>query len=403
MSLGVWNPALHEELDSQHWDEGKVRSWLQSLLEDTVATYRKLGGWPLHSRDRDDEDPSFQAQSLYCGSSGVIWGLKRIETVLGITLPPDLREAAYRVYVANPDVEMPGLIVSRGGMDLLAYAFGFDEAREGLTASIHACGQLREPREIFWGPPAALLLAYHAFKIRPDAHWQDLFRFYAIDFLARFGLEKHENWVWPQLLYEEIRPCIGAAHGVLGAFLPYMLGYELLPGSVQKHVFDQLLAFVQDTALETDRHANWAKRIHVETGSPEYLVQWCHGAPGIVSCLSYLPPMLRAGLLGLLCKAGQTIWDAGPLIKPAGLCHGNAGNAYAFLRLLAITGDSHWLDRARRFAMHAIKQSNTERLQKSQRYYSLLTGDVGLAVFLVECLVAGPGHFPVLESFAFTR
>ncbi len=34
-----------------------------------------------------------------------------------------------------------------------------------------------------------------------------------------------------------------------------------------------------------------------------------------------------------------------------------AGNGFAFLELFRRTGDELWLDRARRFAIHAIEQS----------------------------------------------
>ena len=53
---------------------------------------------------------------------------------------------------------------------------------------------------------------------------------------------------------------------------------------------------------------------------------------------------------------GELTWRAGPSAKGAGLCHGTAGNGYAFLTLFRRTGDERWLDRARRFAAHAIGQ-----------------------------------------------
>jgi lantibiotic modifying enzyme len=59
-------------------------------------------------------------------------------------------------------------------------------------------------------------------------------------------------------------------------------------------------------------------------------------------------------LTQVLLAGGELTWRAGPLVKGAGLCHGTAGNGYAFLKLFARTGDERWLERARRFAMHAI-------------------------------------------------
>ena len=71
-------------------------------------------------------------------------------------------------------------------------------------------------------------------------------------------------------------------------------------------------------------------------------VQWCHGAPGIVTSLGALLDEELAG------AGGELTWRAGPLAKGAGLCHGTAGNGYAFLTLFERSGDERWLGRARR-------------------------------------------------------
>ena len=91
--------------------------------------------------------------------------------------------------------------------------------------------------------------------------------------------------------------------------------------------------------------------------------QWCHGAPGIVTSFAAIAAD-DADLTGLLLAGGELTWRAGPLTKGPGLCHGTAGNGYAFLKLLDRTGDEHWLERARVFAMHAAGQvSGAHRLR----------------------------------------
>ena len=81
------------------------------------------------------------------------------------------------------------------------------------------------------------------------------------------------------------------------------------------------------------------------------LVQWCHGAPGIVTATADYPAGHSDEMDELLLQAGATTWRAGPLAKGYGLCHGTAGNGYAFLKLHGRTGDPLWLERARAFAM----------------------------------------------------
>ena len=118
-------------------------------------------------------------------------------------------------------------------------------------------------------------------------------------------------------------------------------------------------------------------------------VQWCHGAPGLVTSLATLPRDDAAD--GLLEAAAELVWEAGPLRKGAGLCHGTAGNGCAFLALHARTGDARWLDRARAFAMHALEQ-----VERAEPRHSLWTGDIGVALYLRAC-VDGWDGMPVLD------
>jgi len=85
------------------------------------------------------------------------------------------------------------------------------------------------------------------------------------------------------------------------------------------------------------------------------------------------------------------VWEAGPLTKGYRLCHGTAGNGYAFLKLHRRTGDPVWLERARSFAMHAIAQQRRMRQQYGRGRHTLWTGDPGLAVYLWHCLTGTDG------------
>ena len=91
----------------------------------------------------------------------------------------------------------------------------------------------------------------------------------------------------------------------------------------------------------------------------------------------------------MLLQAGNLTWKAGPLAKGHGLCHGTAGNGYAFLKLHRRTGDAVWLARARAFAMHAIGQGERMRQEFGRGRYSLWTGDPGVAVYLWHCMNGG--------------
>jgi hypothetical protein len=98
----------------------------------------------------------------------------------------------------------------------------------------------------------------------------------------------------------------------------------------------------------------------------------------------------------VLHAAGELIWTAGPLVKGASLCHGTAGNGYAFLKLFRRTGEERWLERARAFATHAIAQSERYAAGYGMRRYSLYTGDPGVAIYLMHC-IDGSDAWPGLD------
>ena len=62
------------------------------------------------------------------------------------------------------------------------------------------------------------------------------------------------------------------------------------------------------------------------------------------------------------------------------------------------TKDPVWLDRARRFAMTSIVQWRATQVAVGRGRYSLWTGDVGLAVYLWDCITGEP-RFPTVDVF----
>ncbi|GIQ92399.1 lanthionine synthetase C-like, partial [Kipferlia bialata] len=64
------------------------------------------------------------------------------------------------------------------------------------------------------------------------------------------------------------------------------------------------------------------------------IVQWCHGAPGYIplmcACVRVYPDQAERYISHAI-KMAETVWERGLLRKGVGLCHGIAGNGYAFL------------------------------------------------------------------------
>ena len=55
-------------------------------------------------------------------------------------------------------------------------------------------------------------------------------------------------------------------------------------------------------------------------------------------------------------------------------------------------------DRARAFAMHGIAQYRQLKNRHGQGWHSLWTGDLGLAIYLWECITIEAG-FPTMDFF----
>src|SRR5204862_7781302 len=121
-------------------------------------------------------------------------------------------------------------------------------------------------------------------------------------------------------------------------------------------------------------------------------LQWCTGAPGVLAgAWDYLDE-------DLLLAGAELIWRAGAHgdEKGHGLCHGTSGNGFALLKAFARTGDERWLERARRFAVHALAQAERIATANGRRRYSLFTGDVGTALFAAACLDLD-ARFPIID------
>jgi len=173
-----------------------------------------------------------------------------------------------------------------------------------------------------------------------------------------------------------------------------------LPEACADMIIDRTVSTLNISARKDANMANWV--LCTKPNIDKLLVQWCHGAAGIVTAMARTlkSNSLNSKLLDeLLEKAGELVWQAGPLVKGSNICHGTSGNGYAFLYLYQRWGDSIWLDRARKFAVHAIEQCNRDRLRYGQGRYTLWTGDAGLAIYLYHCLRPEEAAIPGLDLF----
>lgn len=242
------------------------------------------------------------------------------------------------------------------------------------------------PKELLWGMPGTMLAAVFLAE-------RELYARQAEQLLGALQDTPHGP-LCVQELYGEHRLYLGPAHGFAGQMLALLRGWQWLDDVQRERVGAAAMRTLRLNARETDDGVNWPAG--AEADAP-MLVQWCHGAPGMITSFADAP-FVSPELERLLVRAGELVWHAGPLAKGPNLCHGTAGNGYAFLKLYKLTGEPRWLERARAFAMTAIEQCRHARRRYGQGRYSLWTGDAGVAVYLHDCRRA-ESRFPTLDVF----
>ena len=207
-------------------------------------------------------------------------------------------------------------------------------------------------------------------------------------------------WVWTDELYGVTETRLGALHGFVANAYAIVRGAHLLRPQQRDAAFERIAQTLQATVLIEDGRANWPHDVGASTRPQRMplLVQFCAGAPGVVACMTEFSAATGGSLDALLRAAGELIWDAGPTTKFPVLCHGAVGAGYALLKLHAHFGDDVWLTRARAFAMHGVERAERAAREYGQRKYSLWTGDLGLAVFLWDCVRAN-AQLPTLDVF----
>lgn len=400
----LFDPARHEPLRAHAFDEGVARDAIARIVRDTEARFTTDAYWPIHPLDADDgaTTPLFP---LYFGACGVIFALRYLEARGAVAaLARDYREATDALLARNRawlDAISPGerasYLMGDTGIELLRFALDAAPATAERLATLIAGNVDHPARELMWGAPGTLLAALFLHERTGDARWADLFRRTAAKLRSQLQWSAaHACHYWTQDLYGRRSTYIDAVHGFVATASPLIRGRHLLDRDTWAEWERCIVNTVTRTATREGAHANWRAWLDGAGGRPPpMLMQYCHGAPGFVVCLRNLP---GPALDELLVAAGEATWAAGPLRKGANLCHGTAGNGYAFLALYARTGDSGWLERARGFAMHAIGQSDADAGRYAARRYSLWTGDLGLAIYLWDC-VRATCEFPSVDAF----
>jgi len=386
----LFEQERHETVTTTEWSEAKVLEVIKDIYKNTISNFNPETFWPTDLREDID---SASNKSMYFGASGVLWSLIQISDFLKEDLPLDKEELINQIYVdylTSPDTKevVPSLYLGEVGILLIQYKINPSIKIEDRLYKIIKENIKNPTLEALWGAPGTMLGASYMYDWTKDKKWADLF-IKNSDFLIKTLKEsiKENEIIWIQDLYGKKIKYIGAGHGYYGNVFGILKKLELLSEQDQSFIIDHILNTTKELALNQGNLTNWPPTLSTERKNLP-LVQWCHGSPGVINSLESFPKNIDKNLEKLITNAGELVWHAGPLKKGVALCHGTDGNGISFLQLFERTGDQKWLDRARKFAMHAIDQRNGK--------YTLFTGELGLAMYLIAC-VKKDSRFPILD------
>jgi hypothetical protein len=367
----LYDPAVFEPLTDEPWDEAWARDGIAAIVADADAAFDGDALWPAH--EWDGWNAPQPMKNLYVGAAGVIWALDDLSRRGLAETPLDLSAAALRAlehwraapdYMAGevlPEPPESGLLTGETGILLVACRLGHpleDDLRDRIRANL-----ANEAEDLMWGTPGTLVAAV-------AMGWDDLARESADALAAR----RDTDGLWTQRLWGTSFRGIGNVHGLAGNVRALLQVED--PRNLTLRT--ESAAALSRAAKREDGLANWRS---------EGKLQWCASGPGVVSAArDYLDE-------DLLLAGAELVWQAGAPgdEKGHGICHGTSGNGFALLAAFDRTQDELWLDRARRFAMHALAQA-----RRMPGRYSLFTGGAGTALFAAACL-EGDARYPVLE------
>ena len=392
MSPQILYDALeHEALTEIVFDPDAARAFIVDVVRTVDGMYDRAAGWLLHPEDDYGQTNKASTLGVYFGAAGTIWGLSHLAKRYDLVLRHDYAHAIERVeerYEACPDEER-GLsyLVGICGIAFVRYILTRESAALDRCMRAAARNVGNPTREFLWGSPGSVFPALILREVTGEDRFDDLIRAVQDELWKTWEPEREDGGLlWRQDMYGRHNKYLGAAHGAITNIAVLLRAIDLLDSQRRNEVLSRTRAFLERYASVDGDAVNW-----YAMGDPvsENRLQWCHGAAGIITSLAALKPQDDV-VEDLLRRGGNAIWQAGPLKKGPTLCHGTAGNGFAFLQLALRSGEAIWLERAQHFAMHAIHQVQAWRAQFGRPSASFWTGEIGVALYVDAVLRNDP-------------
>lgn len=387
----LYDPAEHEPLTTAPFERDAAQAFIVETVRIVEAHYDPHSGWPLHPEDDYGEPKGSIDCGVYFGTAGSLWALARLAGHYGIELQIDPAREIVRCeerFSSFPDDErVPSYFMGQAGVAFVRHLLTNDRDALDRCVAAAAANAANPTREWLWGSPGTVAPALLLRERDGDRRFDSLIRSVQDELWQTWETGGDEpSLLWLQDMYGQKRRFIGAGHGAVSNLAVFLRAPDLLSDFQRAALPERIRAMLERYVIADGDAVNWW---NYAQPNERNRLQWCHGAPGIITSLAWLKPSDPA-LEDLLRRGGNAVWQAGPLAKGPTLCHGTAGNGFAFLELARRTGDELWLDRAQRFAVHAMHQCDAWRETFGMPSASLWTGDLGVALYVDAVLRQDP-------------
>ncbi|WOT03698.1 lanthionine synthetase C family protein [Shewanella youngdeokensis] len=393
----LFSRERHCDLGFPEWNTTTAYIFIEQLFQTIEQRFNPINGWSTAT--------GALKYSLYGGDAGTCWSQtylakfgygtenSQYNGFLDMALPQHTQALTQEFTSAQ---YQQGLLIGKLG---LLVAQNADKSTAKLTQSIiTSISELTNNTvcEYMWGSPGAL--AFAAFNKATTASYIPLIK----DIISSLETQLIDSTslgvkVWQQNLYSQKICHLGAVHGFAGNAFSIIKSLAIVDDKSANNWKSIIINTIKQTVIHDGSRANWPQSIDGNRfGRDELLVQFCHGAPGIICCVIDLFGIDNE-FDQLMIGGAELAWQAGPPKKGVNLCHGIAGTGYCFLKLFKATGDEKWLMRARMFASLAIYQAQQSQLS-GQYNLSLWNGDSGLAHFIHQCINA-TSDIPTMDYF----
>ena len=297
--MHLFDATMHEPRTTIPWDAARVEEVADRIASDTAAACERDGSWPPDPPDGVADAPDY---SFWTGAAGIRWALAR----LGHDVDEGGLLAGY--HSLSDAGEWPGLMHGEVGVLLVSWKLEPTPEKEERLFHLIAANAHNPSHELFNGSPGTMLAALHLYEQTGDDRWRDLWLTCADALLEQFRTDPEYGCrLWIQYRRGRLIRSIGAGHGFASNVHSLLRGAALLD--------EERLANIQRSAVETATTLALHDRglVNWPTAADPYWaedfpirVQWCHGAPGLVTSLATLPRDDATD--GLLEAAAELVW-----------------------------------------------------------------------------------------------